>query len=163
LSGSVSNSEQALAILREGPAHLVTLTTGLTSTQLHTAPKPEEWSANEVLSHLRACADVWGDRITRILTEDTPTLRAIDPNTWLKNTNYLELEFQPSLQAYAKQRIQLLTVLEPLPPEGWARSAIIKGAGKALERTVFFHAQLLARHELTHLKQIKRLAKSMNR
>ncbi|MBN1452950.1 MAG: DinB family protein [Anaerolineales bacterium] len=54
--------EQILAILGETPSRLVILSAGLSSAQLHTAPEPGEWSASEILAHLRACSDVWGDK-----------------------------------------------------------------------------------------------------
>ena len=87
----------------------------------------------------------------------SPTIKAINPRTWIKQTDYLELEFQPSLRAFTTQRADLLAVLEPLPPDGWARAATVTGAGKVLERTVRSYAEWLVRHERPHLKQIERV------
>jgi hypothetical protein len=155
--------EQILTALGETPPRIAELTVGLTEAQLHAAPSPGEWSANEVLAHLRACADVWGNCIVTIINQDTPTIRAVNPRTWIKRTNYPEQEFQPSLQAFTEQRSDLLAVLKPLAPEMWSRLAIVTGAGKPLERTVLFYAQWLARHERPHLKQIKRIASTMRK
>jgi hypothetical protein len=114
--------EQILFLLAETPPRIAALTSGLAQDQLRTALNDDEWSANEVLAHLRACADVWGGCIAAIIAEDRPTLRAINPRTWIKQTNYRELEFQPSLRAFATQRADLLTILEPLRPKaGHAR------------------------------------------
>ena len=115
-----------------------------------------------MLAHLRSCADVWGGCIERILNQDTPTLRAVDPRTWIKKTGYPEQAFQPSLQAFTEQRADLLAVLEPLPPESWARAATVTGAGKPLVRTVHFYAQWMAIHERPHLKQIERIVKAVS-
>src|SRR5438270_1388745 len=104
-------------MLTEAPQRIAALTGYLEPAQLRTAPGPDEWSANDVLAHLRSCADVWGDCIAVILAEDRPTLRAIDPRTWIKRTNYPDLDFRPSLQAFTEQRAALLAVLEALPPE----------------------------------------------
>ncbi|MDQ3467526.1 MAG: DinB family protein, partial [Chloroflexota bacterium] len=122
----------------------------------------DEWSANDVLAHLRASADVWGNCIAAIIAEERPTLRAVNPRTWIKQTDYLELEFRPSLRAFATQRADLLAVLEPLPPEGWSRAATVTGAGKVLERTVLFYARWLAGHERPHVKQIERIVNTMH-
>jgi hypothetical protein len=143
-------TEQVLTLLAETPRRIAALTVDRTPAQLHTAPNHDGWSANDVLAHLRACADVWGNCIVAMIAEDKPTLRAVNPRSWIKKTNYLELEFGPSLRAFAIQRDELLTALKPLPPEGWSRAATVTGAGKALERTVLFYAQRLARHERTH-------------
>ena len=154
--------EQSQNLLRATPLRLAELTADLSPAELHTRPNPDEWSANEVLAHLRACADVWGDCIVGIIAGDMPVLRAVNPRTWIKKTNYLELEFQPSLRAFATQRTDLLTVLSSLPPEDWERSAAVTGAGKVLERTVLFYAQWLAGHEQPHVKQVERIVKTMH-
>ena len=110
-----------------------------------------------------ACADVWGNCIVAIIAQDAPTLRAVNPTTWINSTDYLEQEFQPSLHAFTTQRTDLLAVLEPLAPEGWSRAATVTGAGKVLERTVLFYAQWLAHHERPHVKQIERIVNSLPR
>jgi DinB superfamily len=160
-SGSLT-IEQVLTLLVQTPPRIAALTTGLTSGQLRTSFNEGEWSANDVLAHLRSCADMWGNCIAAILAEDRPTIRAVNPTTWIKQTDYPELEFRPSLRSFATQRAGLLAVLEPLPPEGWARAAPVTGAGKVLERTVLSYAQWLARHERPHIKQIERIVNAMH-
>jgi len=160
-SGSLT-IEQVLTLLAATPPRLAALSAGLASAQLHTTPNHDEWSANDVLAHLRACADVWGNCIVAMIAEDTPTLRAVNPRTWIKKTDYLELEFRPSLRSFATQRAELLAVLGPLPHEGWSRAATVTGAGKVLERTVLSYAQRLARHERPHVKQVERIVNTIH-
>jgi hypothetical protein len=150
--------EEVLTLLAETPRRIGALTAGLAPALLHNAPNDDEWSANDVLAHLRACADVRGEPIVAIIAEDTPTLRAVDPRTWIKDTNYPELEFRRSLRAFAAQRADLLAVLEPLQRDGWSRRARVTGAGQVLERDVLFYGRWLAGHERTHVKQIERIA-----
>jgi len=154
--------EELLTLLAEAPPRLAASTTPLSPAQLRTRPKNEEWSANDVLAHVRACADVWGGCIEAIIAEDRPTLRAVNPRTWIKKTDYRDLEFRTSLRSFTKQRADLLAALEPLPPKGWSRSATVTGAGAVLVRTVHFYAQWLAKHERTHVKQIARIADELN-
>ena len=153
--------EQVLTLLAETPPRLAVLTADLSPAQLHTPPNPDGWSANDVLAHLRACADVWGHCIVAIIAQDRPVLRAVNPRTWIKQTDYLELEFRPSLRSFATQRADLLAVLSPLPIDAWSRAARVSGAGKVLERTVLFYAQWLARHERQHVKQVERIVNTM--
>jgi hypothetical protein len=149
--------DKILTILKETPPRLAKLTGGLVPAQLQTAHTVGEWSVHEVLAHLRACSDVWGDYyIMTILAEDHPTIKARNPRTWIKDTNYLEQEFQSSLRAFTKQRRKLLAILEPLPTKDWARTNTLTGAGKPLQQTLLSHADGLARHERAHLKQIER-------
>jgi hypothetical protein len=153
--------EQILTHLAETPARLAGLTEGLTPAQRLEPPESGEWSARDVLAHLRACSDMWGKAIVKILSEEKPTFKAVNPVTWIKKTNYCELEFQPSLQAFTEQRAELLGMLEPLAPEAWSRSATVTGAGKPLERSVYTYAQWLANHERSHIKQIGRIVNAL--
>ncbi len=155
--------EQILTMLAATPPRIAELIVGLTTAQLHAHPSPGEWSAHYVLAHVRACADVWGDCIVTIINQDRPTLRALNPRTWIKRTNYLEEGFQPSLHAFTTQRTALLAVLEPLKPDVWSRSATITGAGKPLVRTVQSYAQWMAEHERPHVKQIQHIARTMRK
>lgn len=155
--------EQILSILAATPSDITELTTGLTETQLHAAPSPAEWSANDVLAHLRSCSDVWGNCIVTIIDQDTPTIRAVNPRTWIQSTDYLEQKFRRSLQAFTVQRAELLAILEPLKPQKWSRSAVVTGAGKPLEPTVQSYAERLAIHERPHLKQIERIVSALQK
>lgn len=158
MSSTSPSIEQILALLEAAPSRIAEFTSGLTETQLHAAPGPDEWSANEVLAHLRTCADVWGSCIMTILTQNKPTLRAVNPRTWIKSTDYLEQDFQPSLHVFTAQRTELLAVLKPLKPKDWIRSATVTGAGKTLQRTVYSYAEWIAVHERPHVKQIRHIA-----
>jgi DinB superfamily len=153
--------ERVLTLLAATPPGIAALTDGVAPAQLQTSPTNDEWSANDVLAHLRACADVWGGCMVAMIAEDRPTLRAVNPRTWIKKTDYREREFRPSLRSFATQRADLLGVLEPLPHEAWSRAATVTGAGRVLERTVLFYAQWLALHERPHVKQVERLVNTM--
>ena len=126
--------EQIMAQLAATPPRLATLTDGLTPAQLGAATSADAWSVVDILAHLRACADVWGDAIAAMLAEDHPALRAIDPRAWMEQTDYVQLDFRSSLQSFTAQREALLAVLSALPPEGWTRAALAKGAGAPLSR-----------------------------
>ena len=154
-------TEQIVTQLANAPGRITALTAGLTPVQLRTNPGDDEWSANEVLAHLRACADVWGDHIAAILAEDMPERRGVNPRTWIKSTDYLELEFRDSLRSFVAQRAELLAILEDLSPEGWSRKAKVVAYGMTNERTLLSYAEHLARHERPHLKQIAEIVDSV--
>lgn len=155
MSSGAFTIERALTLLAEAPSRIATLTDGLEPAQLRTAPSRDEWSANDVLAHLRACADMWGGYMRTILAEDRPTIRAVNPRTWINETDYPDLEFQPSLRAFATQRAELLAVLEPLLPGDWSRAATVTAVGRPLQRTVLDYAERMARHERPHVRQIE--------
>jgi len=147
---------QSLALLRENASRLAVLTEGAKHSQLHAAPEVGEWSPNEVLAHVRACCDVWGGNIGKILAEEHATFGGMNPRTWIKRTDYAERPFEESLRAFAAQREELLTTLEALAPDEWERSATVTSYGQANEKTVRSYASKLAQHERIHVRQIER-------
>jgi len=153
--------EQILSILRYTPDHLSGLPGDLTEAKLHAAPEPGEWSVTEIAAHLRSCADVWGAAVETIAATDHPTIRAVSPTSWIESTHYRELAFASSLQAFRKQRDQLLALLGQLPDQGWSRSATVLGGGRPLELTVHSYASRLARHERTHWKQLAKTVRAL--
>lgn len=161
MADSSLSREQILSLLAEAPQHIAAATEGLTPVQLRARPAPEAWSANEVLAHLRACADMWGGSLRATLAADHPTLRAINPRTWIKQTDYRQQEFRPSLEAFAAQRAELLAFLDRLSPADWERTATVTGAGRPLERSVYSYAHRLVIHERPHRKQIAQLAQTL--
>ena len=147
---------QLMEQLRATPVRLRELTVGVPPETLRTPPAPDEWSPNEVLAHLRACSDRWGECATRIVQEDHPRLRATNPRIWITKTDYPDLEFSPSLRAFVRQRKALLAVLDRLEPDDWQRTGTLVGAGKPVDLTAHSYAERLARHERPHVKQIAR-------
>ncbi len=148
--------QEVLDQLRSTPLRLRELTSGVPPEMLRTSPGPDEWSANDVLAHLRACSDRWGEAATRIVEEDLPRIRGTNPLIWITKTDYLDLEFAPSLRAFVRQRKVLLAVLDPLQPDDWQRTGMLVGAGKPVTLTAHTYAARLARHERSHVKQIAR-------
>lgn len=148
-------------MLSAGPVTIAESTAGLTGKRSRTAPPFGGWSLNDVLAHLRSCADVWGGCIAAILAEERPMIRAVNPRHWIATTDYPEQAFDASLEAFTRQRKGLMRTLRRLQPQDWSRSATIVGAGRPLERSVHYYAGWLAVHERAHLKQVRRIADSL--
>src|SRR5919109_3111570 len=98
-------------MLEEHPRRIAAAARGIAAPRLRGKRILGEWSAVDVLAHLRCCADARGELIPRILAERRPTLRAIDPRTLFKTTPYRDLDFATSLRAFTRQRARHLTLL----------------------------------------------------
>jgi len=158
----VDSSTALLELLATTPRRISKLSKGWTDEQLRRRPSLDYWSANEVLAHLRACADVWGGSMEKMLKQDHPVFRYVSPRAWIRKTNYVDLEFAVSFEAFATQREQLLTVLGSLTDEGWLRGAKVKtDATKFREETVLSYAHRMAQHEDGHCEQIERILKTV--
>lgn len=154
--------EACLTLLQEGPESIAAAAEGLTPAQLRSAPPDSEWSVTDVLGHLRACADVWGAAMLRMITEDHPAFVAVNPRAWIKKTDYPALAFEPSFRAFCTQRAELLATLERLPREGWERAATVRVWGVNAEWTVLQYGDRFARHEQLHVKQVKQIVAALN-
>ena len=155
----VLTREEILALLEETPRRIATATAGLSAARARTAPRAGEWSLNDILAHLRACADVGGDAIAQILAEDHPTLKSVDPRVHVTKTDYLLVDFDRSLRAFARQRTRCLGVLRRLRPTDWSRGARVIGRSRTREESVLSYAHWLARHERAHYPEIERLTR----
>ncbi|MCB0123333.1 MAG: DinB family protein [Caldilineaceae bacterium] len=145
--------EDVLQRLAETPQRIKSATVEVTPAQLTDKAVSKSWSVNEILAHLRACVDVWGETIDRMLAEDDPTLPHISPRTYLRKSDYGKMPFAESWAIFVAERAALLEKLQPLTPEQWSRSATIKER----QHTVFSQARRMALHEEGHCAQIEEL------
>lgn len=156
----VLKTDEISEILAETPAKIAELTKGLTAAQLR-EPVLGRWSINDHLAHLRACHDMFGGSMLRIIREDHPSFTAMNPHTWIKQTDYPTWKFRPALAAFTKQRAELLKELGRLPPKGWRRTAKVKVWSATYERTAHYYGDWMASHERAHWKSIKRMADAL--
>jgi hypothetical protein len=147
--------DEFLEILEKNPQRMKKTILRANEARLHARSTSEPWSANDILAHVRSCADVWGESIEKMLVEDHPKLGYVHPRQWVKRTGYLEMDFALSFKDFSEQRSRLLRMLKKLPFKSWQRGAIIQGR----EHTVFSQVRRMAKHESEHCEQIESLLK----
>jgi hypothetical protein len=103
--------EQILAILEESPPRLAELSHSVSLARLRRPPALGEWSASEILAHIRSCNEVWGGYIQRIIEDQRPTFKVINPRTWIEKTDYMQQDFEPALRDFTRRRRALLKML----------------------------------------------------
>jgi hypothetical protein len=151
--------EKLLNALAETPRRIAFAGRNLEYSRLQFRPDENMWSVNDILAHLRACADVWGKSVIAMIAQDHPTLRYVSPRTWIRKTGYPELEFHQSLVVFARQREELVKSLETLAITDWSRGATFTGTTKGREQTVLGYVQRMTQHENEHCEQIEALLK----
>jgi hypothetical protein len=142
--------------LADTPRQIATITRRRGNRELRSKPEKGAWCAGEILAHLRACADVWGTAIARMIAEDRPTIRHVSPRAWIRKTDHVEADFGASLEAFTQQRDGLVRQLLSLDTSGWSRVAIVTSSGRQREVTVLIYATRIRDHELQHLEQLER-------
>ena len=113
-----------------------------------------EWSAPQILAHLRASDDILAHRLYAILTRDNPVLPAYDERRWAEIAGYPHADFELSLKVFTLRRDELVTMLRQISVEDWQRLGQheIKGA-----MSMFQVATSLLEHEEEHSVQLESL------
>ncbi len=149
---------RVLELLTLAPLRLETATCGLEAMRLDFRSDEEPWSISDILAHLRACSDVWGNSIIAMMTQDNPTLRYMSPRSWMKKPKYMDQEFDRALQSFAQERQKLVKVLADLDETGWSRRATFTGVSdRQRDQTVLTYSARIVSHEQPHLDQIESL------
>lgn len=142
-----------LQTLHDTPQRIAAVINGHDETHLRTAPMPDEWSALQILAHLRGCAEVWGYTIYAMLILDNPELAHIHPRDWTKKLGYDKLSFEENFTAFKVERNNLIRMLEKLSIEEWGRTASF--IGSANTQTIFSQTLRMTLHELDHCQQLE--------
>lgn len=149
---------RTVALLGQAPLRLAEITRGVPSQRLHLRSDEEPWSVGDILAHLRACSDLWGNSINAMLTQDNPTLRAVSPRSWMRKPHYRDRAFDAALAAFSEERQRLVTVLAALTEADWLRRGTFIGTSlRQREQTVLRYAGRIVSHEQPHLAQIEDL------
>lgn len=144
--------EEIVAILRTSVARLRELADAAPPAMLEPAGYEEEWSLAAVLAHLRACNDVLGGNMVRIVREDHPAWRAMSPRTWQRKSGYHETPFEPAFETFSRSRRELLEAVEAFAPADWERTATVTVPPKKIfEYSTRYYGDWLAAHERAHL------------
>src|ERR1051325_710473 len=125
MKATPSEIEKYLRIISETKQQIAQAAKGLQEARLQFKADSKSWSVNDILAHLRSCADLWTHSIYAMLAEQEPRFSDINERKWAMVTRYAERPFHESFQVYSLQRENLLRVLNSLPFESWERSAII--------------------------------------
>ena len=142
-----------LQTLRETPQRITTIIGDSDEIRLRTPFVRDEWSAVQILAHLRGCAEVWGYTIYAMLILDKAELAHIHPRDWTKKLRYDKLSFEENFLAFKVERNNLIRMLEKLTFEEWGRSASF--IRRANTQTIFSQTMRMALHELDHCKQLE--------
>jgi hypothetical protein len=140
----------AIAILRATPAMVTALLAPFDEAAL-SQPADEGWSVLHITAHILDVDQViFDDRIQRILSEDCPFIRSIDPTARMEQRGLLGRNVAglvAELLATRPERVEAIVVLTPVQ---LARAGDHDAAG---EITVSDLIHQWAYHDLMHLKQ----------
>jgi hypothetical protein len=150
----VHQVDTLLLRLADVPARIAHAAARLSDVEKHSASTTEEWSAAEVLAHIRAADDIVAYRLCAILVRDDPNLPAYDERRWAEIAGYALADFESSLKTFALRRGELVEMLRRVAWADWMRSGVheVEGAISLFDMTTS-----LVEHEEEHCLQLEAL------
>jgi hypothetical protein len=157
--------------LARTPATLERLAAGRDAAALSKRPDAKNWSATEILCHLRDVEELFQLRFHTILALDEPTIlvlgaqpehfapwrigarHPLDPNAWAEERQYARSDPREALAAFRTRRAEVVTLLRGLSEADWRRGGIHLARGRL---TLAQWAESLAGHDDNHLGQLER-------
>ena len=150
LSPASSLLQPPVSLLEKTPAMLEMLLRDVPAETLDWKPAAERWSITEVLAHLLAIEQLYGDRAKRIVVDQNPMLaKYVAPN---------EAEIRKSARRYLEDFVALRQAhyffWHGIPSSACSRTGIHPEMGAI---TLLQLLNELANHDLGHLRQIAEL------
>lgn len=145
-------------VLRDTPRAAARAVATLSRDQLRRPETAGKWSIAQVLRHLADTDVVWGWRMRLILAQERPAITGFDQDLWAERLGYADADPNESLETFAVLRRDNLRLIERATPDDLERVGVHAERG---EESAGYLIRLYAGHDLMHLAQIDRIAKSV--
>ena len=94
---------EILSALGRTPVALGEYAAGCTTEEFTRKAGRSAWSAQDVMAHLRACADLWTHSIYAMLAEPDPILPDINERKYARVARYAEVPYLAALESFLRQ------------------------------------------------------------
>ncbi len=149
-----------IRILASTPARLKRLLQGVPRKKLAARPAADRWSVAEILAHLADAELVTGFRLRLVLGSSGITIQAFDQDAWADFSRYRKQDPALSLDAFQTVRQRNVALLKSIPRNMWECYGMHTERGK---ETVTRISQMLAGHDINHLRQIEEIVRRIRR
>lgn len=126
---------------------------GVPDAVLGKRPDATNWSAREVVCHLRDAEESFMARFQIIMAMNDPKFPPAEPDRWAIERQYHRNDAVEAIGAFRKRRAESLAFLRGLKPDQWERGGVHATRGRM---TIRDFVGLMAWHDDNHLDQIKR-------
>jgi hypothetical protein len=152
-----TEGKQPLQVQRSTAKKLALLIKGRDRKQLAKRPEPGKWSVAEILAHLADTELVISWRIRQTLSSNGTPIQAYDQDVWAETFKYGRRDPKVSLATFRMLRENNLALLKTVSKD------LLQNYGLHQERgqeSVTRVVQMVAGHDLNHLRQIERIVKA---
>ncbi|MEX2090434.1 MAG: DinB family protein [Bacteroidota bacterium] len=148
--------KDSIKIMSSTPKKLKKLIKSASKKELQKRPKPDKWSAAEIIAHLAEVEIVLAYRMRMILSVSGTPIQAMDQDLWMKNAGYIIADPKAALEMFTVQRENNLALLDSLSKEQWSQYGMHAERGK---ESITHIVNLYGGHDLNHLMQIEAILK----
>ncbi len=153
-------NEDAFEIYKKTPGSIERSLRGLKDADLTTPPAPGKWTVAQIIAHLCDAEIVTSYRYRLAISESGRPIQAYDQDKWADNLAYDSADCRKKLDLFVKMRQENIALLASLTPKQWQRYGMHEERGKeTVERMV----QMIAGHDINHVRQIEEMGKKFRR
>lgn len=149
----MNQQKEWMEMLDKHPEEFAAAIRGIPESQLSKRPDEKNWSAKEVICHMRDTEELFASRFQTILSMNEPKFPAVDADRWAVDRQYLRNDIQEALASFRRRREETLQFLRELKPEQWDRVGIHLKYGPM---TILKFVELMVNHGNDHIAQLQR-------
>ena len=153
---SMASLEEQMARMEHAADDFERAITGVDDALLSRRPDGANWSAREVICHVRDIEESFMARLQIIMLMNEPKFLPVEPDRWAEERQYQRNDAMEALQAFRTRRDESLKFLRGLKVEQWERGGIHATRG---HMSIKDFVSLMAWHDDNHLDQLKRALK----
>jgi len=127
---------------------------------LRSRPYEGKWTPNEIIGHLTDSEWVYGYRLRLILSEENPTILGTQQDSWVARQRHNEREPSEMVDLFRTLRQFNLVAWKRASPSDLDRAGLHNERGS---ESLGVMLRLLAGHDLSHLEQIGRYLRSVEK
>ena len=149
----MASLEEQLARMERTAEDFAAAVKGVSDAALTRRPDEKNWSAKEVICHVRDTEESFMMRFQTIMEMDEPKFTPAEPDRWASERQYQRNDAAEALQAFRVRRDESLRFLRGLRAEHWDRGGVHATRGRMSLKDF---VGLMAWHDDNHLDQLKR-------
>jgi DinB superfamily len=146
------NGQDPVKVQATTAKKLERLVKGVSLSRLRKRPAPDKWSVTEIVAHLADAEIVIAWRMRAILGAPGTPIQAYDQDAWVRAGHYEKRHPRKCVEQFRVVREANLGLLKSLTPEQWKHHGLHAERG---QETVEHIVQLIAGHDINHLRQIE--------
>jgi len=113
---------RALAEMERAADDFTAAVQGVSEEVLSRRPDEQNWSAREIICHVRDTEEYFLTRFQMILSFDEPKFSPADAGRWAVERQYLRNHVGEALAAFRERRRETLGFVKEIKPEQWTRN-----------------------------------------